>query len=287
MQISECFEGQRPVFSFEFFPPKTDGGIQKLFSTIDYLAELKPDFVSITYGAGGGTRATTAAVASHIKNEIGLEPLVHLTCVGHDREDVNVTLEQMKSVGVENILALRGDPPKEESVYVMPENGFAYASELTDHVRRFGGFNIGGACYPEGHVENPDKTADLEHLKEKVAAGAKFLITNLFFDNAFYFDFVRRARAIGITVPIHPGLMPVTNYAQVTRFTAMCGASIPQELLSRLDRFKDDEQSTLATGIEWAIRQGRELLQNGAPGLHFYTLNKSLATRVVCASLKD
>ena len=285
MRISDCFNRPRPVFSFEFFPPKTDAGIEKLFATIEYLAELSPDFVSITYGAGGGTRATTTTVASHIKNKIGLEPLVHLTCVGHDRTEVDATLAHLADVGVENILALRGDPPKDQEFFVAPENGFAYASELTAHVVNKGSFCVGGACYPEGHVDNPDKEADLLHLREKVAAGAEFLITNLFFDNADYFDFVKRARAIGITVPILPGLMPVANYAQVTRFTAMCGATIPPELLAKLERFKDDDQLTQATGINWTIRQARELLQNGAPGIHFYTLNKSLATSAVYASL--
>ncbi len=286
MRIVDRFSKPGPVFSFEFFPPKTEAGIEKLYSTIEHLAELNPDFVSVTYGAGGSSRDTSVEVASHIKNKIGIEAMAHLTCVGHERGEIQDVLNRLEDVGVENILALRGDPPKGDDSFIAVENGFAYASELTEFVNQTGKFCIGGACYPEGHPENPDKEADLSHLVTKVNAGAGFLVTQLFFDNAAYFAFVDRARALGVTVPIVPGIMPVTNVSQVERFTSMCGATIPEDLLLRLNRVREDDQAVMATGIEWATRQCRELLDKGAPGIHFYTLNKSLATRVVYWSLQ-
>lgn len=287
MQISDCFQKSKPVFSFEFFPPKTEAGIEKLYATIDHLAELSPDFVSVTYGAGGSSRSTSVQVSAHIKNKIGLESMAHLTCVGHGRTEIAEILNQLHGVGVENILALRGDPPKGDDSFKPAEDGFSHASELTDFIRETGKFCIGGACYPERHPESPDMDSDLRHLNTKVTAGASFLVTQLFFDNAAYFSFVERARSLGITVPIVPGIMPVTNVNQVERFTSMCGATIPQDLLKRLDRVREDEQAVMATGIEWATHQCRELLSKGAPGIHFYTLNKSLATRVVLLSLQD
>ena len=286
MRIIDCFSKSKPVFSFEFFPPKTPAGLEKLYATIDHLAELHPDFVSVTYGAGGSSRDTSVEVASHIKNKIGLEAMAHLTCVGHERNEVAEILRRLEDVGVENILALRGDPPKGDDGFKAPENGFAFASELASFVNATGKFCIGGACYPEGHPENLDPESEIQHLVTKVNAGSSFLVTQLFFDNAAYFSFVDRARSHGIEVPIIPGIMPVTNVNQVERFTSMCGATIPADLLKRLDRVREDEQAVMATGIEWATHQCRELLDRGAPGIHFYTLNKSLATRVVYWSLQ-
>ncbi|MBS1724822.1 MAG: methylenetetrahydrofolate reductase [NAD(P)H] [Armatimonadetes bacterium] len=282
MRVSEVYGQDAPAFSFEFFPPRTPKGLQRLYEAIDHLAELNPAFVSVTYGAGGSTRAGTVETARHIRRNTGLEPVAHLTCLGQTRSDVCQILDELKGEGVENVLALRGDVKTGESA---PQGEFAYANELVGFVRGNNGFCIGAACYPEGHVENPDPVDDMRRLVAKVDAGVDFLITQLFFDNDKYFSFVERARAGGIQVPIVPGLMPVTNVAQVERFTKMCGASIPPQLAKKLERAKDDDQAVLATGIEWALDQGRELLANGAPGIHFYTLNKSWATRIVCRGL--
>lgn len=258
----------------------------RLYATIEHLAELQPAFVSVTYGAGGSTRDLTVEIASHIKNNVGLESMAHLTCVGHTREDLAKVLGELGDAGIENVLALRGDPPKGETEFVRPEGGFGYASELVDFIRDRDGFCIGGACYPEGHVENPNRESDLSHLVTKVNAGTDFLVTQLFFDNRVYFDFVRRARAMGIGVPIVPGIMPVTNVTQLERFTQMCGASIPEPLRLRLEKVREDEQAVMAVGIEWALKQCRELIAGGAPGIHFYTLNRSLSTRVVYLGLQ-
>jgi methylenetetrahydrofolate reductase (NADPH) len=285
MRIADLMLQGSPTFSFEFFPPKTEEGLNRLYATIEHLAELRPSFVSVTYGAGGGTRDRTVEVARRIKSEIGLEPMAHLTCRGHTQEQIDSVLEQLEATGVENVLALRGDPPRG-----MEENGrgaFPHADSLVAYIRGRQSFCIGGACYPEKHTEAPDMESDLARLVRKVEAGCDFLVTQLFFDNRHYFGFVRRCREMGVTVPIVPGIMPVTNVAQIERFTKMCGASVPDQLAAKLDRVRDDDQAVMAIGIEWSIRQCRELLALGAPGIHFYTLNRSLATRVVCASLHD
>lgn len=273
----------KPTFSFEFFPPKTEAGVRRLYSTIEHLAELHPGFVSVTYGAGGSTRELTVETTDHIKNKIGLETVAHLTCRGHTVEEIDQVLDRLESVGIENLLALRGDPPKDDEGRA--PNAFDFAQGLVAHIARRGQFCVGAACYPEGHVENPDRQDDLCRLVDKVNAGSEFLITQLFFENAVYFDFVTRAREKGIQIPIVPGLMPVTNVAQLERFTEMCGATVPHRLRTRLAAVQDDEQAVMAIGIEWCLDQARELLARGAPGIHFYTLNRSLATRVVCRSL--
>jgi methylenetetrahydrofolate reductase (NADPH) len=287
MKIADCFGGLRPVFSFEFFPPKTEEGQNKLFATIEHLAELHPSYVSITYGAGGSTRDLTLDIAGRIKRETGIEPMAHLTCVGHTQDDLKQILDRLTEQGVENVLALRGDPPKGQDQFVKTEGGFGYANELMDFIRGQYPLCVGGACYPEGHPESHDLNSDVRHLVAKVDAGASFLVTQLFFDNALYFDFVRRVRAVGVSVPIVPGIMPVTNVSQLERFTQMCGASIPVKLRERLNKVRDDEQAVMAVGIEWALRQCQELLTAGAPGIHFYTLNRSLATRVIYMGLQS
>jgi methylenetetrahydrofolate reductase (NADPH) len=283
MRVAEMLAGPQPTFSFEFFPPKTVEGLARLYATIEHLAELRPGFVSVTYGAGGSTRHLTVETADHIKNKIGLETVAHLTCRGHTVGEIDAVLDRLQDSGVENVLALRGDPPKNGAVG--EATAFQYARGLVAHMSRRGGFCVGAACYPEGHVENPDRQDDLRRLVEKVDAGAEFLITQLFFENAVYFDFVNRARELGIKVPILPGLMPVTNVAQVERFTDICGATVPHRLRSRLAAVRGDEQAVMAVGIEWCLDQARDLLARGAPGVHFFTLNRSLATRVVCRSL--
>ena len=285
MRIADRLKGRGPVFSFEFFPPRTPEAEERLYATVKELGALRPAFVSVTYGAGGSTRRLTVDVVTRIKREIGLEAMAHLTCVGHTKEQLAETLDTLAAGGIENVLALRGDPPRGEAHFVRPEGGFAYAQELTRFIKSNYSFCVGGAAHPETHLEAPDAETDLRHLKEKVESGAEFLITQLFFDPNDYFRFVERARAIGIDVPILPGVMPVTNVSQIQRFTQLCGARIPTELRDLLDRVKDDEAAVIAVGVEWASEQSRRLLAGGAPGVHFYTLNRSHSSQMVLDNL--
>lgn len=285
MRLTEVFERPGRVFSFEFFPPKNEAGIARLYATIEHLAELSPSFVSVTYGAMGTTRRRTVEIASEIRRRFGIEPLVHLTCVEQSKDEVADVLGRLEGAGLLNVLAVRGDPPRGVGRFEPRPDGFAHASELVAFVRARGGFSVAAACHPEGHVEGAGLDADVAHLAHKVEQGVDFLITQLFFDNTAYFRFVERARSAGVAVPILPGLMPVSNVGQLERFTQMCGATVPERLRARLDRVRDDPQAVLAIGIEWCIRQARELLASGAPGVHFYTLNQSLATRVVHSAL--
>mgnify|MGYP001062560145 FL=1 len=286
MKIRDLLRAKGPHFSFEFFPPKTKEGEEALFRTMAELKAFRPAFVSITYGAMGSTRERSVAWAARIQ-ELGLTPLAHLTVAGQSRKEVASVLERLVAVGVENILALRGDPPKGERVFRPHPEGFRYASELVAFIRkRYGeALSVGGAAYPEGHPESESLEADLRHFQAKVEAGLDFAITQLFFNNAHYFGFLERARRVGIRIPILPGIMPITSYHQLRRFTEVCGASIPGPLLSRLERYQDDPQAILEIGVEHATRQVAELLQAGVEGVHFYTLNKSPATRMVLERL--
>jgi len=287
MRIRELFERGKPVFSFEFFPPKTDEAAQSMLATVRDLADmLSPDFVSVTYGAGGSTRGRTVELVSRMQSELGLTTMAHLTCVGHTRDELAGILDRLASRGIKNVLALRGDAPAGGGFQATPE-GFAHASELAAFVREKGRFCIGGACYPEKHPESPSADEDLAWTVHKVDSGVEFLITQLFFDSEDYFKFVERAREAGIKVPIVPGIMPITSVSQIERFTKMCGARIPAELLARLKRFEEDPSVVMAIGIEHAIRQCRRLLEANAPGVHFYTLNKSHATRSILAAIKE
>lgn len=286
MRIVDLFDGSEPVISFEFFPPKTEEGVDALYETVKALRHCRPSFVSVTYGAGGSTRDRTLELVARIQNELDLTTMAHLTCVGSTRDEIRQTLQRLHDSGIRNVLALRGDPPKGADSFEATAGGFSYATELVAFIQELDlGFCVGAACYPEGHVESDDLEQDLSHLVEKVDAGADFLVSQLFFDNADYRAFVSRARSAGITIPIVPGLMPVTNAAQVERFTKMCGSRIPQELYRRLRIVESDPAAVVATGVQWAVDQGRELLEMGAPGLHFYTLNRSSATLAVHAAL--
>lgn len=289
MKIADFYKKQKTTISFEFFPPKTDEGERKLFETITSLGGLKPSFVTCTYGAMGTTRANTIRIVKRIKNEIKLETAAHLTCVGHTRQEIEGVLGELAAGGVENIVALRGDPPKGEAEFKPTANGFRYASELVrfirSHPRYSRSFSLAVAGYPEGHMECRDKKKDLEHLKTKVDAGADVIITQLFFGNSDFFDFLDRARKIGIRLPIVPGIMPVTHGGQIQKFAAMCGAVIPTEMRDAILRYGEDQGAVEAYGIEYATRQCEELLKNGVPGLHFYTLNKSHATRQIYVNL--
>lgn len=287
MRITEILKAAYPSFSFEFFPPKSAEGEANLWAALQDLKELRPSFVSVTYGAGGSTRQKTVELTRRIKHELQIEAMAHLTCVGAGQAELRGVLEELRGSGIENVLALRGDPRKGQGKFEVTEGGFRYASELTEFVKS-GGFDfcLGGAAYPEGHVECASKDQDLHHLKRKVDAGAQFLITQLFFDNRHYFDFVDRARAAGIHVPIIPGLMPIQSAEQVKRFTKLCGASIPNALLDRLDRHANEPERIHELGVVHATIQALGLIQGGAPGVHFYTLNKSTATREILAALR-
>ena len=288
MRISELFtpDGD-PVLSFEFFPPKTDKGYSALLATVKELAPLRPGFVSVTYGAGGTTRDRTLDLVTHIKSSMGIEAMAHLTCVGASKAEIEAVLDRLEAGGIENIIALRGDPPQGEQDFVPHPDGLAHGSDLVRLIREQSRpFCVAAAAYPEGHVESSDAQSDLDHLVEKVRAGTEVLITQLFFDNDFYFEFIERARSAGIRVPIVAGIMPVTNVVQIERFTKMCGATIPAALAERLDPVREDSKQVERVGIEHAIEQCRALLAGGAPGIHFYTLNKSSSTREILRGLR-
>jgi len=289
VKIGQLFKTPgRRVFSFEFFPPKTDAGVTSLERTIRELADLQPAFVSVTYGAGGSTRQKTLDIVRWIEREAHITAMAHLTCVGSTRDEIGDILDRLAASRVENIMALRGDPPAGQEKFVQTEGGFAYANDLIGYIRErlADRVSIGAACYPEGHVECRDLDRDLANLKRKVDAGVDFIVTQLFFDNRAYFDFVARARAAGITIPIVPGIMPIRNLASVERMTKLCGATIPPPLFAELDRCRGDETAVAALGVAHATAQCVELLHGGAPGIHFYTLNQSPATRVILTALK-
>jgi methylenetetrahydrofolate reductase (NADPH) len=287
MRIGNKFGRGRPVFSFEFFPPKTDEGARQLMRTVASLKKaMAPDFVSVTYGAGGSTRERTLDVVGHIQKDLNVTAMAHLTCVGSSRAEIEQVVGALAKKGIENVLGLRGDLPKDAPKGAAASDDLGHASDLIEFVKARFDVDVGGACYPERHPESSDKRADLEWTVHKVKKGADFLITQLFFDNRDYFQFVERARDAGIRVPIVPGIMPITNVSQIERFTKMCGASIPHGLLENLREEAEDPAAVMAIGIEHAIKQCRGLLEAGAPGIHFYTLNKSHATRSVLAAIK-
>jgi methylenetetrahydrofolate reductase (NADPH) len=287
MLIREFLASGAPSISFEFFPPKTDQAVAQLEQTIGELRDLKPSYVSVTYGAGGSTRERTIDIVSRIKRDAGIEAMAHLTCVGSTREELAAVVQRLIDAGVENILALRGDPPKGETNFNAVEGGFRNADELVAFIRdRHGStISIGGAAYPEKHVECGNPAVDINNLKRKVDAGVDFLITQLFFENRHYWEFVERARAVGITVPIIPGIWPITNVAQVERITTF-GATLPFRLAAQLDKRRDDPAAVMQLGVAHATSQCIDLLTGGAPGLHFYTMNRSLATRNIHSALR-
>src|SRR5215510_11480431 len=287
MKIRDLFRAQAQTFSFEFFPPKTQEDADELFFRAQELKPLRPSFISVTYGAGGSTRRNTIDLVGRFHAELGMLGMAHLTCVGHSQAELREVLTELKDRGVENVMCLRGDPPRGQTAFVPAPDGFSYAAELVRLARSLGDFCIGVAGYPEAHPECPDKQLDLEHLRAKVECGADFVTTQLFFDNRDYFDFCARARQAGVWHRIIPGIMPITNYRQIVRFTQMCGAMIPAVLHERLEPVADDPQAVLEIGVDWAWRQCEELLANGAPGIHFYTLNRSLATQRIFARLRE
>jgi methylenetetrahydrofolate reductase (NADPH) len=291
MRIDERIaNGAEPAFSFEFFPPKTPEGEANLDAALAELARLDPTYVSVTYGAGGSAeqKQKTIEIVSRIKSNHGLEAMAHFTCVGASVAELRRTLDRMRDAGIQNVLALRGDPPQGVAAHewTAAEDGLTYSRELIELIRADYDFAVGAACFPEVHLAAESAETDLRYTREKVDAGARFLITQLFFDNAVYFDFVARARDAGIDVPIIPGIMPITNVAQIRRFTSMCGATIPDGLLRELELRSDQPEAVADFGVAYATMQCADLLARGAPGIHFYTLNRSPSTRAILSALR-
>ncbi|WP_457638576.1 methylenetetrahydrofolate reductase [NAD(P)H] [Persephonella sp.] len=289
MKISHLLKDIKRSISFEFFPPKTEEGEKALFETIKELEYINPTFVSVTYGAGGSTRERTIRVVKKIHRETSLTVMAHQTCIGHTKSQIEEILSEYKNEGVQNILALRGDIPQgQEESFVFPPDGCRYASELVEFIRnRFGDwFSIGVAAYPEGHPESPDLETDIYYFKKKVDAGAEFAITQMFFDNRYFYHFMELVEKAGIKIPVIPGIMPVTNFKQIKKFADMCGATIPKQLIEKLQPVADRPEEVEKIGIEFAVKQCEDLLKNGVKGLHFYTLNKSRATIKIYEAVK-
>jgi methylenetetrahydrofolate reductase (NADPH) len=288
MRIDEILGREdRPIFSFEFFPPKTDKGEENLFRALRELGPLAPDYVSVTYGAGGSTREKTIEIVARIKDDFGLEAMAHFTCVNATVEELRRTLDQMRDAGLENVLALRGDPPDGGDRWTKTDGGLEYSRELIELLRdEYPEFAIGAAAFPETHIHATSAEDDLRFLKAKVDAGARFLVTQLFFDNAHYFSFVERARALGIDAPIIPGVMPITSLDGIKRMTSLSGSELPATLERELEARRGDDEAVAELGVAYATLQCSDLLAGGAPGIHFYTLNRSPATRAILSALK-
>lgn len=293
LRFSEILaQATRPIFSFELFPPKTQVALVRLIRTLPGLDALHPDYMTVTYGAMGTTRVNTLEIASHIMYRYAIPAACHLTCVGSSRADLDDILRRIHDAGVRNIVALRGDPPLGSENFVPPKDGCAHANELVEHIngftRRTAGepFGIAVAGYPEKHPEAPDMDADLANLKRKVAAGAHVIVTQLFFDNRYYFEFVKKVRALGIRTPIVPGLMPPQSAAQIKRMTKFCKTELPPAMMSELEAAGEDEEKGREVGVRWTIAQATELIDGGAPGIHFYVLNQFESIRRICEKLK-
>jgi len=290
MKLKEIYNTDKPVISFEVFPPKTDAQnyndkIDTLFGELKILSKYKPAFISVTYGAGGSTRDKTLELVVKIKKELGLQPTPHFTCVGASKAEILEYIKEVEGAGIENILALRGDPPKGQDHFVKPKDGFGYANELVEFIKAHTNLSIAVAGYPEVHPEAKSAHDDLINLKRKVDSGADAVITQVFFDNRYYFEYVERARKAGISVPIVPGILPITNISQVERMVAMSGTKIPLDLTNSLKKFENYPDAVKELGIEYAINQCKELLGNNVSGIHFYPLNKSFATDHVLKEL--
>jgi methylenetetrahydrofolate reductase (NADPH) len=286
VNVSELIASSRPCFSFEFFPPRDDAGVEQLLETMRTLRTLDPAFVSVTFGAGGSTRARTADLVVRLREEVGIEAMAHFSCVGSTRDELREALQRMHDSGISSVLALRGDAPRDQADWTPAPGGLSYASDLVSLLTEEFEFAVGAACHPEKHPEAPDPATDLAYLRRKVDAGAEFLITQLFFDNTSYFTFVQRAREAGVMVPIVPGIMPITNVEQIERFTKLCGAVIPAGLQEALEMRRGNDQAVQDFGVAYATLQCAELLRKGAPGIHFYTLNRSTATASILRALR-
>ncbi|AQS59562.1 methylenetetrahydrofolate reductase [NAD(P)H] [Desulforamulus ferrireducens] len=274
MKISALFKEKKPVISFEIFPPKTTTPIETIFNTLEEMVKLKPDFISVTYGAGGSSRDRTREIASRIKNQYKVEALAHLTCVGHTTAEIDKILKDLESENIENVLALRGDPPADQPDYDFSACDFQYASDLVRHIKNCSNMSVGAAAYPEGHVHCKRLSEDMHWLKYKVDQGVDFLVTQIYFDNRIFYNFIENARRIGINCPVSPGIMPVLNAKQIKRMITLCGASMPAKLLILVDKYGDSPEDMEKAGIEYASRQVQDLLDNGVDGIHLYTMNK-------------
>ncbi|MFN8160354.1 MAG: methylenetetrahydrofolate reductase [NAD(P)H] [Solirubrobacterales bacterium] len=286
MRIDRMLAERRPLFSIEFSPPRNDEARAAMFETARALRELDPDFVSVTYGAGGSTREGTVEITTALRDQFGFEVMAHLSCVGDTREGLGETLDRIAAAGIENVFALRGDPPRGQRDFIQPEGGLGSAADLAHFITEGWDFSIGGACFPEVHPEAPDLATDLRYLKKKVEAGASFLITQLFFDNQVYFDFVAEARRAGIEVPILAGVIPVASFAQTKRICELCHATIPSRLERAMTAVGGDQRAEFELGVAYAAQQCAELLIAGVPGIHFYALNRAPATRAVLGALR-
>ena len=283
MKISELFGHEKTVFSFEVFPPKKTSAVGTIYDTLKELKELSPDFISVTYGAGGsGANSKTAEIASYIINELGITAVAHLTCINNTKEDILAILDEFKRLGIENILALRGDVTPD----IKPKDDFRYASDLVSFIKQHGDFDISGGCYPDVHFEAPDAATDIENLKKKTDAGAEHLISQLFFDNRTFYDFRDRARAAGINVPIEAGIMPVVNTKQIERMVALCGASLPPKFSRIMQKYENDPEALCDAGIAYAVDQIVDLIANDVDGIHLYTMNKPYIARRIADSIR-
>lgn len=285
MKIRDILKNEKPHISFEVFPPKTDAGYESVLAATEKIAALRPSFISVTYGAGGGTSKNTVSIASHIKDDFGVTSLAHLTCVSSTKDEVHKVIEQLKEKGIENILALRGDIPA-ESEFPLP-NHYRYASELIEDIRRQGDFCIGAACYPEGHVETEHKKDDIRNLKHKVDCGVDFLTTQMFFDNNILYNFLYRIREKGITIPMLPGIMPVTNKKQIARIGGMSGTALPERFRAIVDRFGDNQGAMQQAGIAYATDQIIDLIANGVNHIHVYSMNKPEVAGAIMNNLSE
>ena len=294
MKFSELYKNKEtPAISFEIFPPKTANGIENLKSVLRELSTLSPDFISVTYGAMGTTRDKTIDISNYIKNQLKIETACHLTCVGADRKEIDLFLTKVMTHGIDNIVALRGDPPAGEKNFISPPDGYTYANELVHHIRGFEkrntkfniDFGIAIAGYPEKHLEAPNFEIDLENLKRKVDAGADIIITQLFFDNQHYYNYVKKVMEVGIDIPIIPGLMPILSAKQIMKITNMCGTNFPEKLKNKLENSADNDAYAEELGIKQCIMQAKDLLENGVPGIHFYVLNKSAHIKRILSSI--
>ncbi len=286
MHIGSAYGPERFGLSFELFPPKTEKGEQELFRHLAELMAFGPSFVTCTYGAGGSTREKTLDIVSRVRDEHGCSVASHLTCVAATADELRAYLREATARGIENIVALRGDPPRGDTEFRAVPGGLHYANELVTLIRaEFPSFGVAVAGYPETHVEAPSAEVDLDNLKRKVDAGADVIITQLFYDNRDFFDFQRRVRKAGIQVPVVPGLLPVTNLSQIRRITSLCGARLPEPFTKSLERYADDPEGQFAVGVEHATAQTRELIEAGVAGIHFYVLNKSRATAQILSSV--
>ncbi len=287
MKIEKLFSEKKRILSFELFAPKKEEDTGLLFQTAEELKKLNPDYISVTYGAGGTSRNLTYEIAVQLKL-MGILPLMHFTCVGQSRGEIRAALSKVKEAGIENLLALRGDPPQGTASFIPPADGFRYANELVEFIRSENyDFCIGVAGYPEGHPESKSRDEDLKNLKRKVDSGGRFIVTQLFFDNRDYFQFVKNVQGMGVSLPVQPGMWLLTDYSQIKKICTLCGSKIPDELIEKLEPVKLDKEAVAQIGIEQATRQCEDLLKNGAPGIHFYVLNKSRFVQRVLENLRE